>query len=496
MIRQLIEIPKRFERARHAAVELPLRLHHDQRGTISIVGVFTLLALVILLGMVMNTGQQVDQKIKMQNAADAATYSGGVVLARNMNSLAFTNHLLSEVFALTAFMREAQARRAESLTPEMLDNWERIGQFMLTPSEFSKFAELGLAIDEKIPSMRAIDGDREMIFAFSQWAAAGSDLMLPVFESILAERLIPQFQVALVETTPYMVQTAVDETAQRHGRAWPRPVQLRGCLWHTFSDPVGGTSEMMRGTLPVVNPVGSSELNMRNYFQTAKTNRDRLAKSYLGQWNSAVLKHFDYYGRMSQFSNLWRIFTRGELESLLDKEYPTSNLPHVLRSRRPDTVELEDDYMFVGVVYRPKRRDLIPGVFRNPIENDTTTFAQISLFVPEPRLVWHHYTDWHNGQGGPSGGGIPGDINPFPTPDPEPGEQGESWWGVGPQSSSWHGGAWSLFNQNWTTQMTPATAEQLHFILSSRPYIYDDFEVDLPRLSGLDTNDIRWINHH
>ena len=105
--------------ARSAIANLPLRLHRDQRGTISIVGVFTLLALVILLGMVMNTGQQVDQKIKMQNAADAATYSGGVVLARNMNSLAFTNQLLSEVFALTAFMREAQARRAESLTPEI-----------------------------------------------------------------------------------------------------------------------------------------------------------------------------------------------------------------------------------------------------------------------------------------------------------------------------------------------------------------------------------------
>ncbi len=206
-----------------AVAGLPSRLHRDQRGTISIVGVFTLLALVILLGMVMNTGQQVDQKIKMQNAADAATYSGGVVLARNMNSLAFTNQLLSEVFALTAFMREAQARRAESLTPEMLDNWERIGQFMFTPSEFSKFAELGLAINEKIPPMREVDGDREMIFAFSEWAAAGSELMLPVFEGILAEGLIPQFQVALVETTPYMVQTAVDETAQRHGQAWPRP---------------------------------------------------------------------------------------------------------------------------------------------------------------------------------------------------------------------------------------------------------------------------------
>ncbi len=494
MMRRLITLARD---ARGTAVALPVRLHRDQRGTISIVGVFTLLALVILLGMVMNTGQQVDQKIKMQNAADAATYSGGVVLARNMNSLTFTNHLLSEVFALTAFMREARARRAESLTPEMLDNWERIGQFMFTPSEFYKFADLGIAIDEKIPPMREVDGDREMIYTFSQWAAAGSDLMLPVFESILAEQLIPQFQVALVETTPYMVQTAVDETARRHGQAWPRPVQLRACLWHTFSDPVGGTSEMLRSTLPVVNPVGSSELNMRNYFDRAKANRDRLAQSYLHQWNNAVLVHFDRYGKMSQFSNLWRIFTRGELDSLLDREYAASNMPHVLRSRQPDTVELEEDYMFVGVVYRPKRGDVMPGVFQNPIESDTTAFAEISLFVPQPRLVWHHHTDRNDNPSGPSGGGIPGYSNPFPSPDPvEPTPPGESWWRVGYQSSSWYGGAWSLFNQNWSAQLTPATAEQLHFILSSNPYIYDDFEVDLPQLGGLDTNDIRWINHH
>ena len=65
---------------------LPARLHRDQRGTISIVSVFTALLLIMLLGMVMNVGRQVDGKIRMQNAADAATYTGGVVLARAMNT--------------------------------------------------------------------------------------------------------------------------------------------------------------------------------------------------------------------------------------------------------------------------------------------------------------------------------------------------------------------------------------------------------------------------
>ena len=300
---------------------------------------FTLLALVILLGLVMNTGQQVDQKIKMQNAADAATYAGGVVMTRNMNSLAFTNHLLSEVFALTAFMREGQAQRAESLTPELLDNWERTGQFMFSPSEFEKFAQLGLAINEKIPPERQIDGDREMVFTFSEWAAAGSDLMLPVFEGILSEQLIPQFQVALVETTPTMVQTAVDQTAQRHGQSWPQPVVLRGVMWHTMADPVGGVGELSQGSLPVVNPVAGAALDGNRYFDLAKSTRDSLAKMYLDQWNRAVLKHFDAFGKMNQFSNLWRIFTCGELDRLLNQQYPRSNLPHVLRRPTPGQYE-------------------------------------------------------------------------------------------------------------------------------------------------------------
>lgn len=492
-------------RPRDAVTGMPLRLHRDERGTISIVALFTLLTLVILLGLVVNTGQQVDQKIKMQNAADAASYAGGVVLARNMNTLAFTNQLLSEVFALTAFMREAGKRRAESLTPEILDNWERIGRFMFTPSEFYKFRELGLAIREKIPPERAVEGDREMVLTFSDWAAAGSELMLPVFENILARRLIPQFQLALVDATPEMVQTAVDTTARRHGASWPNSVPLRGALWRTFGDPVGGWSEMVRRTLPAVNPVGGSELDMSRYRDRAKSNRDKLARRYLRKWNSSVLKHFDHFGKMSQFSSLWRIFTKGELQRLLDEQYPRRNLPHVIRSRRPGQQELERDYMFVGVVYRPRRADFMPGVFANPIETDTVAFAQISLFTPQRRLVWaHHQERTHRPPDGLDGGGIPGLPNPFPVVDEEPREPpeepGESWWSVVLQSRSWHGSEWSLFNQNWSAQMVPATAPRLTTILSRRPYIHADMDETLvrglPSLTGLQRRDIRWINHH
>src|SRR5262245_23198502 len=80
-------------------------LPRDERGTISVMSVITIFALTLLLGMVINAGRQVDEKIRLQNAADAAAYSGGAVMARGLNALAFSNHLEAEVFALVAYMR-------------------------------------------------------------------------------------------------------------------------------------------------------------------------------------------------------------------------------------------------------------------------------------------------------------------------------------------------------------------------------------------------------
>ena len=56
-------------------VKLAHRLHEDQHGAISVLGVFTIFFLTLTLGMIFNIGKQVDEKLRMQNAADAATYS-------------------------------------------------------------------------------------------------------------------------------------------------------------------------------------------------------------------------------------------------------------------------------------------------------------------------------------------------------------------------------------------------------------------------------------
>ncbi len=472
-------------------------LDHDESGSLSIVSVFALMTLTMLLGMVMNSARQVDQKVKLQNAADSATYAGGVVLSRNMNTLAFTNHLLSDVFALTAYFREARDRSSESLTPPILDNWERVAP-AFQGSEFLPFDQLGYAIQEKVP------GERDMVFTFSEWSAAASDLMLPVFEDILFLELIPKFQRALTDSTPVLAQYAADEIARRHGDAWPVGTELRAVMWRTVGDPIGGVSEGTRRTLPVVDPVMDVTFRQDEYMRTARVQREQLARRYLRDWNNESLQVFDQIAKMSQFSNLWRNFTCAQLTRLLEEEYPSTNLPFQIRDERNDisnvNEHIEGDFMFVGVVYRQQLNNMVPGVFRNPIATDTQAYTQIMMFVPRRRLI--RYLPRRRSSNGGTLGGVPGDGLPLPgpppttPPPPTPPDDDDQPWLVGYQSGRWYPHDWNLINQNWTMQIVPATTSAIPSILSTQPEINGVTGFDTPELFSLTDEDIRWLSHH
>ena len=125
-------------------------VHRDQDGTISILSVFVMLVFTMLLMLLFNVAKQFDDKVRMQNAADAAAYSGGSVLARGMNAIAFSNHLEADVFAVTAFLREAKERNAEKYVPEILAKWVEIsGRF--SSAQFPKFPPVAPAIAAKVP---------------------------------------------------------------------------------------------------------------------------------------------------------------------------------------------------------------------------------------------------------------------------------------------------------------------------------------------------------
>jgi hypothetical protein len=453
------------------ALHTPIRLHGDERGTISLISVFTLLLLTVLMGMVINVGRQVDNKVKLQNAADASTYSGGVVLARGMNTLAFSNHLLCDVFAMTAFLREGSQRNAESLTPEILATWQRMSPDLANsgfsssdrqpvlnaPPNLLAFTEVGPAIDSKLPL------EQEMVRTYSDWMQAVALRLLPTLEQILAQRMIQQFQTDVMNAIPAMAQLATDEIAKTHGPVAARratsPEVPSAVLWRTMVDPVAGMADAQSivdpyfRTLPVVDPVNDylPASDQLRYQQVARLQRQRAATRYLQNWNSDAMQYFDRYAKMSQFGSLWRGFTCGQLKQLLEEEYPDSNLPFVIRYTPADVgwnqASLDRDYMFIGVAYRPQIAPTMGKVFQTTLQSDAQAYAQGLLFVPR-------------------------------------------------------GNAWDLMTQNWNFHLVPALHESVGPILQTQPQVQGVSTTatsrtwTLPNLGSTNARDIRRLTTH
>ncbi|QDU98023.1 Tad domain-containing protein [Lignipirellula cremea] len=480
------------------------RVHGDEKGSISLTSMFGLITLTILLGMVMNSDLQFNEKVRMQNAADAAAYSGGVSIARSLNTIAFSNHLLWDTFALTAYLREARDQTAITLTPEILANWTRIGP-AFAGSEFQKFADLGEAINEKAP------GEMQLVATFGAWSQASSELMLPVFEQILAEEQIPEFQRAVLQASPQQAQMAAEEAAQRHGRAWPRAVDLHALMWRTNVDPMGGDRESELRTLPVW------DYREHGKIDQARTFRRQFAHTYLHQWDAASMQPFDNLllgggwrtglGKMSQYAAFWRILTAGHLEQLLE-EYPDTNLMFMLRrpweygdtelSQLAINQMYDRDFMFVGVVYRSKFTELMPRVFRSPAAGDTQAYAQVMVTVPRRRLL--KVEPGENAVTAGLTGGVPGQYVDLPAdvdPPPEDPEVEQQDWYITRQPGSWFPEEFSMRNQNWSVQLAPATSASIPAILSSQPYTHPSLgDFTPPDFRDLEANDLDWLSHH
>lgn len=479
------------------------QVHADQRGTISIVAVPTIIFLTMLMGMLINVGRHVDDKVKMQNGADAATYTGGVVLARGMNGLAFTNHLLCDVFALTAIMREARDQHVDPLIPSILQAWSNIGPIFAN-SQFPKFAALGRAIPQKVPL------EQGLVNAYSSMMAALSPLLLPVLENILQQKLIPQFQRALVQTLPKVAQSAASEIAKRHGMYPAQQPGPRGAitavLWRTRILPVGYPDETdpLQRTLPAVDPDPSgndyNSLPARDqYLDQAIERRRHYARIYLTDWNGWInpndmwddfLQFFDTEGKMSQYSNLWRVFCCGQLEKLFT-EYPQTNLPHMIRLTESgvdaDTLRdsgntpamnqyLDMNFNFVGVAYGRHMTETSSGMFKNRLVTGAAAqstgplaYAQVSVFVPRPRHRCCPWA-WPQFQQGQLVGWVD-NMDNWPT-------------------------HWDLFNQNWTAQLSPGSSDSISAILTSpmTQQLVQNYQP--PSLGAATPQSLRQINTH
>ncbi len=497
------------------APRLARRCHRDQGGSITFLTVFAALVLTFLLGMVLNVGRQVDGKLRMQNAADAAAYSGGLVLARAMNSLAFTNRLLCEVFAMTSILREGHERNSDRYVPDILAAWKNIA-VVFQGSSFPKFQKLGAAIPAKA------DAEQTLVTALSSWMAAladgppdhpeqGARVMV---ESILSEHWITKYQTAIVLNAAGMAQEAATTVATDDGKPNNGRGTMTATLWRM------GTAQQVSGDLRdwlIVDPNGDPTAaapgggpSPANPIPTPAARRNDFARDYLKWWNDQILGFCNVGARMSEFGLLWQHFTCGQLQKL-EQEYSDSNLPFALRPDveslfLPDVYKLPADYeapadqyfTFLGVTTWPKAVELIPGLFQNPIPGDSIAFAECRVLVPTSRLVW---------------------VQPVPPPPPFPmGGAPRYQWPSSPAPPSgaamWQPGRqpgvemnpingwpapqqWNLFNQHWTCQLVPAGSSCDPTLASTEAgQVVAILQYFVPGLSGLKSEHLQQISYH
>ena len=263
----------------------------------------------------MNVGRHVDGKLRMQNAADAAAYSGGVVLTRGMNTLAFTNNLLCDVFAVTAFLREARDQNSASYTPSILAAWSKMAP-VFSSSGFPKFTALGAAIRQKVPL------EQQMVKNYSAWAKSVSDQVLPMTEQILVPGADPQVSAGrgggLSRDCP--VRGPRDGGAERRTRP-PAAVRCSACCGVPTPD---RWAAMKRATRPTNARCRSSIRNSTRW--RTRTTMSALPSSSGGGCRTGIstsgTRHCSApsinVAKMSQFAGLWRSFACGYLEHLLN----------------------------------------------------------------------------------------------------------------------------------------------------------------------------------
>lgn len=73
----------------------------NRMGKITLLALIFLLLIAVLIGLVGNAGHAVNQKVETQNAADALAFSSTLWMARGLNTVTASNHLVGEATALS-----------------------------------------------------------------------------------------------------------------------------------------------------------------------------------------------------------------------------------------------------------------------------------------------------------------------------------------------------------------------------------------------------------
>ncbi len=97
-----------------STAQLAGRFHRDEGAQIIFIGIFGSIAFTLLLAFVLNNSANLHEKIRMQNAADAASLAAAQVFADGMNTISDNNVAITEFLALKS-ISQAMVPMASSL---------------------------------------------------------------------------------------------------------------------------------------------------------------------------------------------------------------------------------------------------------------------------------------------------------------------------------------------------------------------------------------------
>lgn len=80
------------------------RFHRDDRGQFVFIALFGAIAFFILLGLILNNADKLNEKVRMQNAADASALVSAEVIAAGLNSMSDNNVAITETIALKSLI--------------------------------------------------------------------------------------------------------------------------------------------------------------------------------------------------------------------------------------------------------------------------------------------------------------------------------------------------------------------------------------------------------
>jgi len=391
------------------------RLHRDERGQIVPLFILGVVSLVMLIVMLLNTGQEIVNRTEVQNAADAAAITQASWTARSLNVMAMNNVALTQSFALSAVSAVLNATAAEVMlrsarlaarylregTAACGTCWTGVG-CVACAYYIAMGVHLGVAVI--YPTVEIIDENWGVSSRFSDLAIAFSDMNDHIASSF------PDF-------TDGIQRGIADENgvdpplfyppAQARGSnlsATPLPVEDGGLIEFPFFDPLGrlcnggeeGTHRLLAIFDYFENFIEHGYPRGKGPYTIAKEDADRRISEPLAAIHDV---HFEY--RKSQRRGKDR-FTR-MLKALwpamcVPRLTPTAGLPIptppslslykvTVRPDMPNPVrrdrEIRDGLSVLAFTRRQARAAVVPGRFANP-PSATYAYAQAEVYTEQP----------------------------------------------------------------------------------------------------------------